>query len=339
MFALALPAACRADKPTKVEIAKRGKAATVFVEVPGRGTGTAFCVHPSGLFVTNEHVVRGAERAEITLVLNPAVESQKVLKAKVVRVDKESDLALLRVDGVKDLPSLALGSSDNLTELAEVVACGFPLGKALALDKKEYPAISVNSGSITSLRQKDGQLQHIQIDVALTFGNSGGPVLDDNGKVIGVVVSGIAGGRAGINQAIPVNQVERFLRTPEVTFSAPDLTPLTLDKPLDFRARIISFVPNAPEPSVKLILQAGDEKPREFPMKNVNGEWIATVVPVIATGPKPLELTARFGTASITGSVADAELTIDGKPVKLGTVRKIVFNQKAARDPGRWEDG
>src|SRR6266545_3840674 len=108
MVAFALPAAGRADKLTKVEIGKRGKAATAFVEVPGRGTGTAFCVHPSGLFVTNEHVVRGAESAEITLVLNPSLDSQKVLRAKVIRTDKDSDLALLRVDGAKDLPSLAL---------------------------------------------------------------------------------------------------------------------------------------------------------------------------------------------------------------------------------------
>ena len=50
----------REGKPTKVEIGKRGKAATAFVEVPGRGSGTAFSVHPSGLFITNEQVVRGA---------------------------------------------------------------------------------------------------------------------------------------------------------------------------------------------------------------------------------------------------------------------------------------
>ena len=97
LLALAFPASAQ-EKPTKVEIGKRGKAATAFVDVPRRGTGTAFCVHPSGLFITNEHVVRGAEKEEITLVLNPAVENQRVLKAKVVRMDKALDLALLRVD-------------------------------------------------------------------------------------------------------------------------------------------------------------------------------------------------------------------------------------------------
>src|SRR5882672_11047506 len=85
LFALTLPAAARDEKPTRVEIGKRAKAATAFVDVPGRGTGTAFCVHPSGLFVTNEYVGRAAAGGEVTLVLDPSLETQRVLKAKVVR--------------------------------------------------------------------------------------------------------------------------------------------------------------------------------------------------------------------------------------------------------------
>ena len=197
LLLLGTTALLAADKPTKVEIGKKGKAATAFVDVPGRGSGTAFCVHPSGLFVTNEHVVRGAEKAEIILVLNPSLPGERVLKAKVVRIDKDLDLALLRVENVQDLPSLPLGSVEGVAELSDVVAVGFPLGRFLSPDRKEYPAVSVNAGSVTALRLKGRELEHIQIDISLTFGNSGGPVLDENGKVIGVVVSGIAlGARA-----------------------------------------------------------------------------------------------------------------------------------------------
>ncbi len=324
---LATPATGRADKPAKVEIAKRGKAATAFVEVPKRGTGTAFCVHPSGLFVTNEHVVRGTE-GEITLVLNPSLSTQKVFKAKVVRTDKDSDLALLRVEGGKDLPSLALGDADGISELADVVAFGFPLGKALSPNMKEYPAISVNAGSVTSLRLKGGELQLIQVDVSLTYGNSGGPVLDDNGKVIGVVMSGVAGGKAGINQAVPVNHLARFLAKPEFAFNPPELSAVAIGKPQEFKARVVSLLPGSPEPKVQLILQAGDEKPREFPMKSVGGEWVATAVPVLKSGSDTLEVTANVGAGSITGRTEDATLTIDGKPVKFGTIRKIEFGTK-----------
>src|SRR5262245_54003539 len=85
---------------TRAEVARRGKAATALVEVPrGRDKvhGSAFCVHPSGLFITNEHVVRGA--AEVSLVLDPALKTQKVVKAKPVRTDAVRDLALLRAEG------------------------------------------------------------------------------------------------------------------------------------------------------------------------------------------------------------------------------------------------
>src|ERR1700677_4193001 len=116
------------DKLSKVEIGKLGKAATAFVEAPNKGTGTAFCVHPSGLFITNEHVIRGAEKAEITLVLDSGLENQRILRARVVRVDKEHDLALLRAEGAENLPSLSLGSVDGIAELMDVVAFGFPLG-------------------------------------------------------------------------------------------------------------------------------------------------------------------------------------------------------------------
>ena len=283
------------DKPTKVEIGKRGKAATAFVEVPKRGAGTAFCIHPSGLFVTNEHVVRGAENDTVTLVLDPSLDTQRVLKGKVVRTDKDRDLALVRVDGVKDLPSLTLGSIKDVAELADVVACGFPLGKDLSPDRKEYPAVSVNAGSVTALRRKGGELQYIQVDVALTFGNSGGPVLDDNGKVIGVVVSGVAGGRAGINQAIPVSALERFLKAPDVAFAPAALARADLEKPREFTAKVVTFVPDAPEPSLKLVLRADDAEPREFPMKKADGVWVVTATPVAKSGPVRVELSVRFG--------------------------------------------
>lgn len=311
-----------ADKPTKVEIGKRGKAATAFVEVPGRGTGTAFCVHPSGLFVTNEHVVRGADKADITLVLNPSLPGERVLKARVARTDKALDLALLRVEGARDLPSLPLGTLDGVAELADVVAVGFPLGRALSPNRKEYPAVSVNAGTVTALRYKGRDLQHIQVDVSLTFGNSGGPVLDDSGKVIGVVVSGINLGR-GINQAIPVSRLASFLVAPDIAFTPPALTPATVGTPVEFKARAATVLPGAPEPKLKLVLRAGEEAAREFPMTKRDGVWTVSAAPAGKAADTRIEVSARLATGTVTGLTEDAVVKVGGKPYRLSQLRRI----------------
>lgn len=322
------PSLGQGEKLTRVEVGKRGKAATAFVDVPKGGTGTAFCVHPSGLFITNEHVVRAGAAEEVILVLNPALDGERVLKARVVRSDKDLDLALLRVEEGKDLPSLPLGSTKDVAELSDVVACGFPLGFALAGDKKNYPAISVNAGSVTALRHKDRELESIQIDVALTFGNSGGPVLDDAGRVIGVVVGGVAGGGKGINRAIPVSHLARFLNKPDVAFVPPELKREALGAPVEFKATVASLVPGAPEAALKLVLRVGDEAPREFPMTKKGDAWVVTAVPVAATGPPRVAITARMGTATVSGLVEDAVFKVGGRPVRLSGVRRIDLGAK-----------
>src|SRR5204863_4481752 len=135
---------------------------------------------------------------------------QRALRVTVVRADKDADRALLRVEVKGDLPALAVGADDGIAELAEVFAFGFPLGAALATDRAEYPAMTVSAGTVGALRRKGGELQYIQVDVSVTFGSSGGPVLDESGKVVGVVTSGVPGQR-GINLAIPAGRVRRFL--------------------------------------------------------------------------------------------------------------------------------
>ena len=166
-------------------------------------TGSAFCIHGSGWFVTNEHVVR--KQGAVVLTLNPGLHSEMRYAAQVVRTDKRLDLALLRARNARYLPVLSLGSDKGLEERMEVLAFGFPFGTALASSALGYPDVSVNAGRITAFRHKADDLYRIQVDAELNPGNSGGPVLDRYGRVIGVVVEGIPGRR--VNFAIPVSAV------------------------------------------------------------------------------------------------------------------------------------
>lgn len=315
---------------SRVELAKRGKATTVLVESKaGQRHGSAFCAHPAGLFLTNEHVVRAEITSGnlVTLVLNPGEKDQKTLQAKVVRHDKDLDLALLRVEGAKDLPALPLGKDSGLSELMEVVAFGYPFGTALAPDKKDYPAISINVGSITSLRRKDGELHRIQLDAALNPGNSGGPVLDKQGKVVGMVIGGVQG--SGVNFAIPVSHLARFVARPDLQFTAPTLTAKTMHQEAAFQVKAVPVLPSDKPLAIELILKAGDGPERKHKMDGSGETYKASVIPVPAPeGTAVLQMAAVFDNGSLNTAVKDQAIKVGDKEVKLSEVRSIEFRPK-----------
>ncbi len=301
----------------RVEIARKAKAATVLVEVAGGFKhGSAFCVHESGLFLTNEHVVRGA--AEVKLILHPGLTNQQIVKARVIRQDKLTDLALLRIHDKLDLTALPLGSSDDLVELAEVIALGFPFGKALA-EKGEYPAVSVNQGRITALRLKKGELERIQMDAVVNPGNSGGPVLDGKGKVIGVTVSGVPG--ATVNFAIPVGHVHKFVATPELETIFPTIAFADRYKPAVFQVKTLTLVPTMDEYKIELILGG-----RSYPMTR-DGDAYRAIAEALkqAPGPKNLRVTLTYPGGNVQGQLIDQAITVGKDDLKLSDIRSLRF--------------
>jgi hypothetical protein len=307
--------------PTRAEIAQIGKVATALVEVGNNKQGSAFCIHPAGFFVTNEHVVR--QNTLLTLVINTGQKTEKVLHARVVRTDPDLDLALLQVNDQKDLPALALGTDTGLTELSEVVAFGYPFGTGLAINKKEKPAISINVGSVTSLRQRDGELHRIQLDAVLNPGNSGGPVLDKDGKVVGVVVSGLPG--AGVNFAIPVSHLSKFLARPEIVFEPPSFRLEQVHQPMKFHARAFSLLPSNTKPfDLDLHLFVEEKKSRKFKMEFKDGIHSVQAEPIPKpAGPAVLRVTIVFDQGTVSGRVSDRIVQVAGKDVKLGDVRRL----------------
>jgi len=308
--------------PSKAEIAKRAKACTAFIEVkPVSGSG--FCVHSSGLFVTNAHVVsRGGGGSEVTLVLDAGLKTQKIYKAKVLRRDAELDLALLKVDGNEPFKALDLGSGEEPDELSDVIALGFPFGTALS-KASAYPAISVNMGTVTSLRRdKDGELNRIQLDAALNPGNSGGPVLDGSGQVIGVVVGGIPG--AGINTAIPVSHLRRFCARPEILFTPPTVPKTGLNQSFEFTAKTVSLIPMKDPLELDLVLGSDAKKARRYAMKMSDGSYRAEAVPFPeAKGPVELRAMLRFEDGFVRGIVEDRVFHVGDRAVKLSQVRRL----------------
>jgi S1-C subfamily serine protease len=322
------PVAAEGDL-SREELVKLGKPATALVECTytrGRAHGSAFCVHPSGLFATNAHVVTppapGLGEPSIALVLNPSLGTQRVLPAKLVRVDKDKDLALLKVEGVKDLPALSLGTVDGVTETTEVIAFGFPFGTQLSENKIDYPAVSVNVGSVTSLRQKEGALHRIQVDVVLNPGNSGGPVLDRKGKVVGVVVAGVRG--AQVNFLIPVSHLAEFVEKPELDFKAPAVARENVHREAVFEARALSVLPDAGPLRLELVLKTEDGKERRLPMEPKDGVYRVRAVPLPPPeGPVPVRVIVTYANGSVTGTVPDRPVKVGDRERPLSEVRSV----------------
>jgi hypothetical protein len=322
-FALhAIPAAV-AEELSKAQMAKLGKAATAFVKST-KGQGSGFCINATGLLITNEHVVR--DDKEVTVVFNPALKEQNVLPAKVLRTDKSRDLALLRVEGQHDLPVLPLGSTEEIAELADVVICGFPFGEILAVPN-EYPAISINSGTITALRRQADTLEFLQLDGAVNPGNSGGPVIDKGGKVIGVVVGRIAGGEQ-LNFAIPIGHVVAFVKRPEIVFKVPVVTQLNAHEPFEFEARVVYVFPPTQPPSLDLVLRSGDGPERRVDLTLKDGVYRGMAVPVPRDDPPLVEIFALFKNSAVLGVAKDREFQVGDQKIKLSACRHLQLQPK-----------
>lgn len=355
---LAVAGAGLADEPTgRTALAKIGKAATALVEVksgPRVGYGSAFCIHSSGLFVTNDHVVNPTDptgragigiRAEVALVVNPGQKTEKIYSARVVRSDKQLDLALIRIDGAENLSILTLGDDEQLVELADVIAFGFPFGAGIgeaiagprrvsaASTPREYPSISVNAGSITALRRKDGALDRIQLDATINPGNSGGPLLDKDGKVIGLITSIAVAqglGRTGISSAIPVSHLKRFLARPEIVLTLPAVDRSNQNQPAEFRARIVNILPTTAPMDLELMIERPGETAKTIPMSLKDSVYVARAVAFPGrNGPLTVRVEVKFEDGSVTGLVDDREFKVDDQKLKLSQIDQVRLGSKA----------
>ncbi|MBV8635348.1 MAG: DegQ family serine endoprotease [Burkholderiaceae bacterium] len=160
-----------------------------------RGIGSGFIISVDGYVLTNAHVVDGADEVHVTMT------DKREFKAKVIGADKQSDIALLKIDGT-NLPHLPLGDSDKIRAGEWAIAIGSPFN----LDN------TVTAGIISSKARDIGDyLKLIQTDVAVNPGNSGGPLLNMRGEVVGInsQIFSESGGYMGISFAVPINDAIR----------------------------------------------------------------------------------------------------------------------------------
>lgn len=160
---------------------------------PREGSGSGFIIDAAGFILTNHHVIEGADRVTVTL------SDGRVLRATVVGIDPAIDVALLHVSASRPLLVAPLGDSDTLRVGEWVCAIGNPLGYVH----------SVTVGVVSFLGRKlyDQSLDaYIQTDAAISFGNSGGPLINSRGQVVGMTTA-VSSQASNIGFAVPISQI------------------------------------------------------------------------------------------------------------------------------------
>lgn len=237
------------NEPAKLsaaEIAKSSSDAVVLIVTSDSlnkplAQGSGFIVSRDGKIATNHHVIDGAHG--ITVKLNSGAE---FASAAVVADDSDRDLAIIKVDG-RNLPTLSLEPISATTVGERVVAIGSPLG----LEN------TISDGLLSGVRQDPKGREWIQTTAAVSHGNSGGPLIGDDGKVIGVVTLGVMQGAQNLNFAIPADAVRDLL-----------------SKPVDVHVNSAESHSSAAQSSVWTSLESGRDYKLRFDGDFLYTEWV-----------------------------------------------------------------
>ncbi len=201
------------DEQNNIDIYKTSQVATVYITsttvrrdffygaVASKNLGSGFLINDEGFILTNFHVISGSSKIQVTLA------DQSQYYAKPLDIDRSDDLALIKIDPKKKVPFLRLGDSEHLQVGQKVLAIGDPFGLEGTL----------TTGVVSSIgRSIDGENEHrlegmIQTDAAINGGNSGGPLLDSSGSVIGINTAILGQTNIGIGFALPINRAKALL--------------------------------------------------------------------------------------------------------------------------------
>jgi len=302
------------DEQNNIDIYKSAREATVnitskvyrqdwfFQIYPSEGTGSGFILNPEGEILTNNHVVSGSAQLTVTLA------DKKVYRARILGTDSRNDLALVKIDAGRKLPTLHLGDSDNLVVGQKVLAIGNPFGFEGTLTTGIVS--SVNRNIQTEQERLEGM---IQTDAAINPGNSGGPLLDSHGNVIGINTA-IYGsqGSVGIGFAMPINRAKSMLE--------------------EFQAK--GHV-SRPILGITEIWVSGDlAEMLELPVKGgLLIQRVESGSPAEAAGLRGPRRSVIVGGAYTLGIGGDLIVAVDGQPVDAKDTLQRIMNHKRGGDP------
>jgi serine protease Do len=173
-----------------------------------RSGGSGFIISPDGYILTNNHVVEGATKVDVHYGADADGNGGHTVSAKIVGRDPATDIALLKIDVPGTLSNVPLGDSDRIRKGDWAIAIGNPFQFENTLTVGVISA----KGRALGLSEETRSFENfIQTDAAINFGNSGGPLLNINGEVVGINTAIRGGGAQGLGFATPINTAKRLL--------------------------------------------------------------------------------------------------------------------------------
>ncbi len=250
------------------------KKATVYIEakhsflltkedIPTSGSG--FFISPHGHVVTNYHVIAPVLTVygltfptpdiSIKVIRNSGRQDHVKLSATVLAVDKENDIAVLSTKSAEKTPFITIPCEEKLFETMPVWVFGYPFGDEFSVIQRG-PEITVGKGTVSALRHDDrGELTKVQIDAAVNPGNSGGPVVNEKGKVVGVVK--LAYGTSRVNFMVPCHFASSLIDAVTLDAGKGDSVTLVVTPTPSAASLFLDWQPTAMPGGKKLILNRG----------------------------------------------------------------------------------
>lgn len=284
--------------------------------------GSGFIVDPRGYIITNNHVVEKADKIYVKLSTDPDNPTEHGRPAKVVGVDPDTDIAVIKIDSPSPLPTVKLGNSDGAAVGEWVVAIGEPFELA-----KTVTAGIISAKDRTIEPGAKGQFQHfIQTDAAINPGNSGGPLLNMDSQVIGMntAIFTQSGGYQGIGFAMPSNilvKVYNDLISPahkvvrgSIGISFQPNLPSAVGRVYGFKTGVLVSAVSKGGPAEQAGIKVGDIITSVDGKQIKDGDELVTIISARKPGS-----TAKVGYAR-NGQQQTADITIQDRTKTVGTL-------------------
>ena len=291
--------------------------------------GAAFCIDRSGLFIATSRAANWVSGGSLQLVLSSGISGERSYDATIIRNDPNLNLSLLKIAAANDFIPLEIGDSHHLSQETDVTTFDYALRRDIRDRIIKCPPIAVKPCRITELKDRFRGRDTITCDANLSWEQSGVPVIDDSGKVVGIVEREVLGSNHSAT-FMPTDRIRKFLDAPQVALATTTLPYDQRHVENKLTVSVTTVMKPAPAYEAELNLQIAGAPAQTISAHVINDSATFGFIPIAPLAKTPGTLTAQFSRGSITGVFVDQKIRVGDQSVLLHDVRRI---ERAVDEP------